>query len=110
MLYNRFLMVIYFIYIRIFRASPVTAGTPSAAERSHPMSEVRATVWRSHPVYEARVRGREEPPHIRGQGRRSGRSTHVQGAVAALAQEGLEELSHVEGQEGRQSGDTLCPR
>ena len=27
--------------------------------------------------------------------------THVQGAVAALAQEGLEELSHVEGQEGR---------
>ena len=25
-----------------------------------------------------------------------------QGAVAALAQEGLEELSHVEGQEGRQ--------
>ena len=26
---------------------------------------------------------------------------HVQGAVAAWAQEGLEELSHVEGQEGR---------
>ena len=26
---------------------------------------------------------------------------HVQGAVAARAQEGLEELSHVEGQEGR---------
>ena len=26
----------------------------------------------------------------------------VQGAVAAWAQEGLEELSHVEGQEGRQ--------
>ena len=26
---------------------------------------------------------------------------HVQGAVAAQAQEGLEELSHVEGQEGR---------
>ena len=25
---------------------------------------------------------------------------HVQGAVAAWAQEGLEELSHVEGQEG----------
>ena len=32
--------------------------------------------------------GREEQPH-------------VQGAVAARAQEGLEELSHVEGQEGR---------
>ena len=26
---------------------------------------------------------------------------HIQGAVAVLAQEGLEELSHVEGQEGR---------
>ena len=27
-------------------------------------------------------------------------SPHVEGAVAAQAQEGLEELSHVEGQEG----------
>ena len=26
---------------------------------------------------------------------------HIQGAVAAWAQEGLEELSHIEGQEGR---------
>ena len=26
---------------------------------------------------------------------------HIQGAVAARAQEGLEELSHVEGQEGQ---------
>ena len=32
--------------------------------------------------------GREEQPH-------------VQGVVAARAQEGLEELSHIEGQEGR---------
>ena len=34
--------------------------------------------------------------------------THIyssQGVVAARAQEGLEELSHVEGQEGRQRGD-----
>ena len=29
-------------------------------------------------------------------------ATHVQGAVDALAQEGLEELSHIEGQEGQQ--------
>ena len=36
---------------------------------------------------EARGGGREDQPH-------------VQGAVAAWAQEGLEELSHVEGQEG----------
>ena len=58
---------------------------------------------------------------VRGQGRRLGGATprphvptpqarggsqedqsHVQGAVAVRAQEGLEELSHVEGQEGRQ--------
>ena len=36
---------------------------------------------------EAKGGGREEQPH-------------VQGAVAAQVQEGLEELSHVEGQEG----------
>ena len=36
---------------------------------------------------EARGSGQEELPYI-------------QGAVAALAQEGLEELSHIEGQEG----------
>ena len=42
---------------------------------------------------EARGGGREDQPH-------------VQGAVAAWAQEGLEELSHIEGQEGRQWGDT----
>ena len=49
------------------------AGT---AEKSYPMSEVRGG-------------GREEIPH-------------VQRAVAARAQEGLEELSHPEGQEGWQ--------
>ena len=54
---------------------------------------------RSYPEPEARG-GWEEPPLARGQG--PGRSTHVQGAVAALAQEGLEELYHVEGQEGWQ--------
>ena len=56
------------------------------------------TAERSHPANKARVGGREEPPRARGQGRRPGRSTYVQGAVAALAQEGLEEPSHVEGQ------------
>ena len=43
---------------------------------------------RSYPTSEARGGGREEQPH-------------VQGAVAARGQEGLEELSHVEGQEGQ---------
>ena len=45
------------------------------AKRSYPASEVRGGGW-------------EELPH-------------VQGAVAARAQEGLEELLHVQGQEGR---------
>ena len=68
-----------------------------------------------------RVRGqgrqREELPRVRGQGWRPGGATprskpeargggredqpQVQGAVAARAQEGLEKLSHVEGQEGQ---------
>ena len=43
---------------------------------------------RSNPTPEARGSGREVQPHI-------------QGAVAVRAQEGLEELSHVEGQEGQ---------
>ena len=73
-------------------------------ERSYPASEVRGGGWeevpyapslrpraaarRSNPTPEARGGGREDQPH-------------VQRAVAAWAQGGLEELSHVEGQEGR---------
>ena len=41
------------------------------------------------PAPEARGGGQEDQPHI-------------QEAVAALAQEGLEELSHIEGREGQQ--------
>ena len=76
------------------------ASAHSVAERSYPMSEVRDN-------------GLEKSPHVQGQGRWSGgatphprpgwqlgTATHVQGAVAALAQEDLEELSHDEGQEG----------
>ena len=44
--------------------------------------------WEELPKSEVRGGGREDQPHI-------------QGAVAARAQEGLEELSHVEGQEGQ---------
>ena len=43
---------------------------------------------RSNPTPKARGGGQEDQPH-------------VQGAMAARAQEGLEKLSHVEGQEGR---------
>ena len=46
------------------------------------------TAERSYPMFEARGSGREE-------------LLYIHGAVAARAQEGLEELSHVEGQEGR---------
>ena len=45
--------------------------------------------------------GREELPksEVRGSGREE--LPHIQGALATWAQEGLEELSHVEGQEGQ---------
>ena len=49
---------------------------------------------------EARGSDPEEPPQARGQGRRPGGATR--GVLAEQAQEGLEELSHVEGQEPRQ--------
>ena len=48
---------------------------------------------------EARGGDPEEPPRARSQGWQPGGETR--GVVAAQAQEGLEELSHVEGQEGR---------
>ena len=65
----------------------------SAAKRSCPTSEVGGEAESarlrqrrsSHPMSEVRGSGREEQPH-------------VQGAVAAPAQEGLEELFHVQGQ------------
>ena len=62
-----------------------------AAERRYPASEDRDSGQEkiSHaPKPEARGGDREDQPHI-------------QGAMAARAQECLEELSHVEGQEGR---------
>ena len=82
------------------------------AERSYPTSEVRGSsqecqaaiaqeeprgttpqlrsgaAWRSNPMPEARGSSWEEQPQ-------------VQGAVAAWAQEGLEELPHIESQEGQ---------
>ena len=91
-----------------------------AAERRYPASEVRGGDERSYPVSEVRGGSREEIPHFlkpktRGSGREElphapkpeakggggEEQPHIQGAVAARAQEGLEELSHVEGQEGR---------
>ena len=52
------------------------------------MAAVRGGDKRSYPASEVRGGGWEELPHI-------------QGAMAAQAQEGLEELSQVQGQKGR---------
>ena len=54
-------------------------------------------IWDAYETSKARGSGREDQPH-------------VQGAMAAQMQEGLEELSHVEGQEGQRWGDTPRPR
>ena len=62
---------------------------------------------------EARDGTQEELPCVRGKGRRPRgaiQRPRPEAAVAAWAQEGLEEPSHVEGQEGRWCGDTPHPR
>ena len=64
----------------------------AVAGRSYPTPPCprpRAVARRSNPMPEARGSSWEDQPH-------------VQEALAARAQEGLEELSHVEGQEGWQ--------
>ena len=76
------------------------------AERSYPASEIRGSGQEGiphAPKPKARGDGQEElpqapTPEAKGSGEEQ---PHVQGAVAARAQEGLEELSHIEGQEGR---------
>ena len=83
-------------------------GSLSVAKRSYPTSEVRGRS-REDPMPEGRlprgvtprlrsgaVAGRRYPmPETRGGSREE--QPHVQGAVAAWAQEGLEELFHVQG-------------
>ena len=72
---------------------------PGVAKRSHSTSEVRGGSWEElphTPMPKARGGGLEE-------------QTHIQGAMAARAQEGLEELSNMEGQEGWWWGDTPHP-
>ena len=75
------------------------------AERRYPAYEVRGGDESCYPASEVRGGSREEllhapTPEARGCGWEE--QPHVQGALAARAQEGLEELSHVEGQEGQQ--------
>ena len=71
---------------------PLSLKPGAVGGRSYPTPprpRSRAVTGRSNPTPEARGGGREDQPH-------------VQGAVVAQAQEGLEVLSHVEGQEGQQ--------
>ena len=70
-------------------------------ERSYPASGVRGGDERSYPASGVRGGGQEELPHAGGQGWRRGGATPRSRTVTARAQEDLEELSHVEGQEGR---------
>ena len=65
-----------------------SAGTD---ERSYPASEVRGCGWEDLP--------HALKPEARGSGREN--QGHAQGAMAKWEQEGLEDLSHIEGQEGR---------
>ena len=58
------------------------------AEKSYPSLRSGAVARRTNPTPEARGGGREDQPH-------------VQGVVAAQVHEGLEALSHIEGQEGQ---------
>ena len=94
--------------IRVFE--PVRRGT-STAERSYPASEVRGIGQECQAATaQERPRGATLRPRSGASAEsarlRQHRSSweelpHVQGAVAVQAQEGLEELFHVQGQEGR---------
>ena len=77
-------------HVRGHGRRPRVPGSDSAgaAKRSYPSPRLGAAARRSYPTSEVRGGGREEQPHF-------------QGVVAARAQEGLEELLHVQGQEGQ---------
>ena len=82
---------------------PGCNGT-GTAEKSYPSLRSGAAAERRYPANEVRGSSREELPHAptpetRGGGQED--QPQVQGEVDAPAQEGLEELFHVEGQEGR---------
>ena len=79
-------------------------GTGTAESR-YPASEVRGAAERSYPASDVRGGSQKELPHAPMPEARGGSwedQPHIQGALAAWAQEGLEKLSHIEGQEGWQ--------
>ena len=65
---------------------------------------------RNYPVSEVRGSGQEEPPRSKARGGGHEERPQVQGAVAAWVPEGLEELFHIQGREGRSGGDIPHPR
>ena len=71
----------------------------AAAKRSYPVSKVRGS--RGVPGWDSTGAAERRYPtsKVRGGGRKE--QPHVQGAVAARAQEGLEELHQVQAQEGQ---------
>ena len=88
----------------VAKRSYSTYEVRGAAERRYPASEVRGCSLKEIPhAPKPKARGRTErsnpTPEARGGGKED--QLHVQGAVAAWVQEGLEDLSHVEGQEGQ---------
>ena len=68
--------------------SEVRGGGRPRRATLRPRSGAVAKGATPHPTPEARGGSQEDRPH-------------VQGAVVTLVQEGLEELSHIEGQEGQ---------
>ena len=74
------------------------------AERNYPASEIRGAAERRYPVSEVRGLSWKELTHAPKPEARGGgceELSQAQGAMAAQVQGGLEELSHVEGQEGQ---------
>ena len=82
-------------------------GRQPEGDTPRPKPKARGGKWEElprAPKPEARGSGREELPHApMPEARDSGweDQPQVQGAIAARVQEGLEEISHVAGQEGR---------
>ena len=84
---------------------PTVPGCNGAetAEKSYPSLRSRAVAERSYPTppcLRPGVVAERSYPKPEARGGSWEEQPHIQGAVAAREQEGLEELSHVEGQEG----------
>ena len=84
-------------YLRLINESK--QEWPRGATTTRPGSGAAAET--SYPTFEVRGGSREELPHAGSQGRQLRGATQVQGAAAAQAQGGREELLYDQGQEER---------